>query len=332
MTEASAAPRTRVLAPRSGAWLSCAWAVLSLGTLTAAAIVAIQYDRMTHALADLYHQSTYVRMTDANTVVRPAPEPARPVTLSLVDNSVERLTVALDSHAYILSAVRRGHRVPRVFVGTLPPDIGQIRTVDEKRNLFIRTMLPHILAVNERIAAERRFIVELRRRIDSAEELSAADTAWLDAVARRYKVKPRDLAGLMERVDVVPPSLAIAQTIVETGWGASAPARRNNAMFGVLGGDGTSTANLANYESVYDSVAAYAMNLNTYPAYADFRRQRAALRSGEKTIEGHALAATMLRYSELGADYTRHIQGVIQRENLAVFDEARLAVESDDES
>jgi Bax protein len=122
----------------------------------------------------------------------------------------------------------------------------------------------------------------------------------------------------------VPPSLALAQSIVETGWGTSPPARRSNALFGMIGGDGTDTAKLAAFENIYASIAAYAHNLNTFGAYRDFRRQRAALRVEHKSPEGHALAMTLQRYSELGFIYTRHIQAVIEKESLSAFDDAQL--------
>ena len=147
-------------------------------------------------------------------------------------------------------------------------------------------------------------------------------------MADRYKINGKsgkiDWVALLERVDTVPASLALAQSIVETGWGASAPARRSNALFGMIGGDGTDTARLAGFDSLYASVAAYVHNLNTYGAYGDFRRQRAAQRVEGRAPDGHALANTLQRYSELGAEYTRHIQGVIEREGLRLFDHSQL--------
>jgi len=68
-------------------------------------------------------------------------------------------------------------------------------------------------------------------------------------------------------------------------------------------------------------------NLNTFAAYSDFRRQRAALRVEGKQPDGVALAMTLQRYSELGIEYTRHIQQVIEKESLAPFDNAQLILE-----
>jgi Bax protein len=322
-------------AVETGAQRNSAWAVFSLSVLAAAGAFGAGYEPFRHALEDRYGLSIFVRMSDENTFERPAAAARPPVAVMFLDNSVKRVSAAFDTQEFNLAAVRRGARVPRVFVAALPQDIDQLRTVNDKRNTFIRAVLPMILAVNERIAAERRYLIELKRRLDAGETLPQLDEAWIRATAERYKVTSRgkriDWTVLLERIDVVPPSLALAQSIVETGWGTSAPARRSNALFGMIGGDGSDTAKLAAFENLYASVAAYVHNLNTFPPYNDFRKQRAGLRVEGKSPEGRALAMTLLRYSELGLEYTRHIQAVIEKESLAPFDDAQLAVERSNE-
>jgi len=319
----------------AGTQRNAVWAAFSLSVLAAAGAFGAGYDPFRNALEDRYGLSMFVRMTDENTFERPDFKAAPPVAVLFLDNSVKRVSAVFDTQEFNLAAVRRGARVPRVFVAALPQDIDQLRTVNDKRNTFIRALLPMILAVNERIAGERRYLIELRRRLEAGEILPPLDEAWLRAVAERYKVTSRgkriDWATLLERVDVVPPSLALAQSIVETGWGTSAPARKSNALFGMIGGDGTDTAKLAAFESLYASVAAYVHNLNTYAPYVDFRRQRAQLRTDGKSPEGHALAMTLQRYSELGLEYTRHIQAVIEKESLSPFDDAQLTLDRSNE-
>jgi Bax protein len=326
-TSARSAARS---AAESGAQRNSTWALFSLSVLAAAGAFGAGYEPFRHALEDRYGLSIFVRMTDENTFERPDSAARPPVAVMFLDNSVKRVSAVFDTQEFNLAAVRRGARVPRVFVAALPQDIDQLRTVNDKRNTFIRAMLPMILAVNERIAAERRYLIDLKRRTESGETLPPLDEAWIRATAERYKVTSRgkriDWATLLERVDVVPPSLALAQSIVETGWGTSAPARKSNALFGMIGGDGTDTAKLAAFENLYASVAAYVHNLNTYLAYGDFRKQRAALRVEGKSPEGRALAMTLQRYSELGLEYTRHIQAVIEKESLAPFDDAQLSI------
>jgi Bax protein len=66
----------------------------------------------------------------------------------------------------------------------------------------------------------------------AGEKLDAVDRLWLMVAADRYRVDAEDLAALARRMDVIPPSLALAQAAVESGWGTSRFAREGNALFG----------------------------------------------------------------------------------------------------
>jgi uncharacterized FlgJ-related protein len=49
-----------------------------------------------------------------------------------------------------------------------------------------------------------------------------------------------------------------------------------------------------------EAASAYVTNLNTHPAYAAFRVERAAMRDRGESLDGYRLIGTLLRYSELG--------------------------------
>ena len=89
----------------------------------------------------------------------------------------------------------------------------------------------------------------------------------------------------MLRVDTIPPSLALAQAAIESGYGASRFAVEGNALFGQWRTGGglrpsdqpahLSDYGIATFASPLQSVAAYAHNLNTFASYRDFRAARA---------------------------------------------------------
>jgi Bax protein len=237
---------------------------------------------------------------------------------------------------FSLDAVGTGQPVPRVYLARIPSDIkSTIKTLKERKGFFIKTLLPLVLRVNERVLAERTYLKQLNRKASRGVALTAKETGWIGLLAKRYGLKKPDINQLLIRVDAVPPSLALAQSIVESGWATSYAARRGNALFGQMayGGGGIAGTNIrqgkvvariAGFPSPHRSVEAYIHNLNTHFAYQKFRELRVKLRSKGKGGSGHLLAATLLRYSELGARYTRHIQGVIQIEKLSRFDQSRL--------
>ena len=78
------------------------------------------------------------------------------------------------------------------------------------------------------------------------------------------------------------------------------------------------------FDDLLDAVKSYALNLNSHPAYAEFRARRAKLRRMGHPLAGARLAEPLHRYSELGADYVRFLGTVIRTNDLEAFDDARL--------
>jgi Bax protein len=201
--------------------------------------------------------------------------------------------------------------------------------------MFIETALPLILHVNEMIARDRARLVSLRARMANGETISDADQAWLRTEADAYGLDHVDMDELMLRVDVIPPSLALAQSAEESGWGTSRFAQEGNALFGQRiwtdngglvpneRGDGD-RYRVAAFDRLIDGVVSYARNLNSHPAYDAFRRARAAQRHGRGTLDGFTLAGSLARYSERGARYIRAVRTIIRSNALDSFDHARL--------
>jgi len=235
---------------------------------------------------------------------------------------------------YSLDEVRRaGQPVPRVMLAALPMDLAKIEPTPLRKQLFIEGLLPIVLGVNERIAGDRDRLVTLLDRQKAGEAISGRDNTWLKEIAMRYG--SMDAGELLRRVDVVPPSLAIAQAAIESGWGSSRFARQGNALFGqrVYGPSGMQPAGLAadagfgvrEFETLGAAVAAYADNLNSFSAYDALRAKRASLRAQGQLPDGLSLAGTLLRYSELGGDYVAQVRELIRINGLGALDKARLA-------
>jgi Bax protein len=237
---------------------------------------------------------------------------------------------------YHVDTVREGGpEVPRVFVEDLPEGLKDFAPVAEKKDLFVRLMLPLVLKANERVLAERARIRELRGRTDS---LNAADRTWLMQVAAKYRVEAEtpqdvDFATLLTRADTVPPSLAITQSILESGWGTSRFARQGNALFGQrtwsadtpgMNPQKATGFKVRAFDSLLQSVEAYVRNLNTTGAYAALRQQRAQMRAQDRRIDGYQLAGALTKYSEEGQEYVRKLRGLMQHNGLRAFDGTRL--------
>ncbi|MEQ8965457.1 MAG: glucosaminidase domain-containing protein [Azospirillaceae bacterium] len=264
-------------------------------------------------------------------VVTPPPIDKTSETV-LYASSADTLLRTFDIHDFSYLAVQNGEAaVPRVFVKAFPADIAEIDRVDLRKRLFLDSMLPIVLAANEAILADRQRLKTLRGNIAAGHPPSRAEARWLARLAARYEVAAQDLDTLLARVDVVPSSMALAQAAVESGWGTSSLARRGNALFGQIVADPTDGIpasdgdhGYAAFDSLSDSVASYARNLNTHPAYQDFRALRARMRAAGEPLDGHALMGTLDAYSERGQDYIAYVRRLMRANDLQLFDRVRL--------
>lgn len=261
------------------------------------------------------------------------PPPATPV---VVERS-EQLAQLFDNHNYSLKAVVGGRLpVPAIAVMRMPSDLAKLADTDKRKRLFVKTLLPVMLQTNEEIEADRQHLIKLKAQIAAGETVGDWDQSWLEALAQRYGVEDDNHDELLLRVDVIPPALAIAQAVTESGWGTSMPARTGNALFGqyhvssasnkgaVVGAHVPGSFQMRAFGSIVDAVAAYAQNLNTHFAYRKFRLQRAEMRNKSALIDGYVLAGTLLAYSERGQDYIDFLRLIMRTESLRPLDEARL--------
>ena len=236
---------------------------------------------------------------------------------------------------YQLSAVRSGRgEVPRVILAKLPNDLVLLPTVDQRKALFIQAMLPLILHANEQITLERERLLAILVKPDSRR--SATDRTWLLQLAEYYEADPDDPFDLVRRVDVVPPSLALAQAAEESGWGTSRFAVEGNAVFGqwTFSEDAGLVPNdradgkthfVRAFDGLLYSVAGYVHNLNTHAAYVAFRNRRQYMREHTGELHSVGLVSTLLYYSARRGDYVAGIRHVIEANRLQAYDRARLS-------
>ena len=202
--------------------------------------------------------------------------------------------------------------------------------ISKRKSDFILKMLPIVQEVNEKILSkrERIFLIEKRLKTNS---LSVLDADSLKRLFREYNVKNNDFKELKSRTDIIPISLTIAQAAIESGWGTSRFALKGNAFFGqkIVGSNKNGIKPIENknplvkvrsFNTLKDSVYAYAKNLNTHNAYKKFRQVRREQRSLSQTLDGHYLAKTLKNYSELGKPYITKVQSIIKGNNLGRFD------------
>ncbi len=252
------------------------------------------------------------------------------------DRTTDRLSKVFADIGYELdSVISGGARVPRLFLASLPDDLGKIRESGIRKALFFQTMLPLILQVNEEILADRQRIWNILFNKKLGLRVDAADRLWLSVQYERYGVRSNDIEALLSKVDIVPPSMTLAQAAEESGWGTSRFVREGNAIFGQwtvsetkgltpLKRDQDKKHKVRIFSDLIGSVRAYAYNLNTHRAYRSLRKTRAARRRKGLPIDGAVLADSLTSYSQRGKAYVATIRSIIAANNLRRLDDARL--------
>lgn len=259
----------------------------------------------------------------------------KPMGILALDTS-HKLFNYFASLGYRLEDVRQGVTpVPPIFLTSLPGDLPRVLSVDTRKHIFLKTMLPLVLDTNEKIRAERLEILRLRDKERSGEGLGSADRLRLESIAQRYDLDRVSFDGLLRRVDIVPPALALAQAAEESGWGTSRYAQEGNALFGQytygssngfvpLAREEGASHKVRTFDGLADAVRAYAHNLNTNEAYREFRLRREQLRVRFDWLESIELIETLNVYSERGPAYVESLRRIIVANQLQDLDRARL--------
>ena len=226
---------------------------------------------------------------------------------------------------YDLDKVRDEKQVKPIYFTRLPRDLDKIKTKKAKKETFLQIVLPLVVAENEKIETDRNYLLKVIRDNDSDEKLQ-----WLKRKFKEYKVKDGDINELIEKVDIVPTSIALAQAAKESGWGTSRFALEGNAIFGQWTWDGVGIEPLdksddqghkiLKFPILRASVKAYITNLNTHPSYKNFREKRLMLRQSNKALSGIDLIHELENYAETGKEYTRILEQIIEQNDLQEFE------------
>ena len=233
----------------------------------------------------------------------------------------------------LIDQIKVEQSISRFYFTQLPSDLNTYQTND-KKNIFISIMLPLLLNGNEKVSIERSNVIKY---------FKGKNFKKLKKTCQKYKVKIIDCNNieslsytrlkilqnlLMNRVNVFPISMMLAQAIVESGWGGSRFAQKGNALFGQwtwdvkkgISPDGIKSPSFAvkSFRNLQDSVDAYILNLNTHPAYSKLRNYRKLI-GNPKKFEGYKFSRYLDKYAVIGFEYVKKINLMIKKNDLEKF-------------
>ena len=251
----------------------------------------------------------------------------------------ENKNVVFEWSKIILNYVKNDVPIPRMYFPYIPKNISQYKT-NEKKSVFKAILLPIALRGNELVLEERNLMKIA---------FSTNNIYQIELLSKKYKIKnfkrinfsnlnKSELrlikSELMNKINSIPISLILAQSIIESGWGASRFAQEGNALFGQwtwknddgIKPKGNLYANFSvkNFDSLLESVNSYILNLNTHQAYKGLRSFRLSQYNMGKKITGNDMANFLDKYAEIGVDYVIKVKKMIETNQLSKYENSIL--------
>ncbi len=267
----------------------------------------------------------------------------RPDGLYLQNITVEDLKDYYQIYRYNDYIYMPGWIYPPVFLNELPSDYAALKDKTARNRLFIQILAPLTLKLAEELREERFLILETEAFFEKNGAFTPEQEALLESKAKKYDIFTRMkgqrryellLKHLLLKVDVVPPSILIAAAAIDTDWGTSRPAQKANNLYKQLvwytdkglAPEDEKEDNSYRYEifpSLYESIKAYALKINSGVNYEHMRFLREEIRSREQPVLGRTLAHAMIFDSSL-KNYAGILDYTITYYELTNFDEAQL--------
>jgi len=236
-------------------------------------------------------------------------------------NIYRNITKNLKTLFLLLMLFTMSSLVSSASLSSFKPSFDSIESTIVRKEVFFNYLLPAIHKKNAEI-------VELRSAI-SNDELSDKQ---LNDLANKYRIKTLiSKEELLKVIDILPPSLVLAQAANESNWGRSRFAKEYNNYFGIWcfsKGCGvvpkerneTATHEVARFNSLEDCIDYYVLNINRSFAYEDLRQIRKNQRENLETITGIVLAEGLGNYAFPGDEYIDSIKSLINFNQLERHD------------
>ena len=256
------------------------------------------------------------------------------VTVDYISESSEMIEI-FNKYQFSVDNLLNNQSANLVIFSSLPQDFMDIQPIIERKRLFINTLIPIIYSENLQILNDRKKILDWWRESDGENFSRDFWPQWLFELSEKYGSSDSNLGNLLVRVDIIPISLALAQSAIESGWGTSRYSREGNAVFGQYTFDESKGLKpkdrnendeffIKKFSNLSESVRSYLKNINTHLAYADFREERKKLRMSGENLSGYKLVNFLKDYSERRESYIRDLKEIMNSNNFQKYDKGNV--------
>jgi len=201
------------------------------------------------------------------------------------------------------------------------PEFDKIEDVEEMKQTFFNYLLPEINRKNNEIQLIRKKVL--------SKELSNQE---LSKLYKKYRINEgSEIDVLLEKIDIIPPSLVLSQAALESNWGRSRFAKFYHNYFGLWcfdrgcgvipkKRDKMDTHEVAKFSSPEKAIDFYFLSINRNKSYEVLRKIRQDKRSKGQSISGLSLSEGLTNYAEIGYEYVERVKKIINTNELVKYD------------
>lgn len=199
------------------------------------------------------------------------------------------------------------------------PEFKSIKRTDDKKQAFIDYFYPIIVNNNIELIKKRE---RVKKSKSGKEVLDLCDRYNEDCKSPKYKNR------LLSKLDIILPSIAIAQGALESGWGSSSYAIKGNNFFGIYcyspkcGILNKKGAKPKKYKNPLESISDYFFTINNHQAYKKLRHIRASSKRVDDWYSG------LKKYS-VKSSYPKMVNQIVKDNDLKEIDLKMLDYLSD---
>ncbi|MGN1063310.1 MAG: hypothetical protein ACI4QM_03190 [Alphaproteobacteria bacterium] len=209
--------------------------------------------------------------------------------------------------------------LPQIYIKQFPDDFA----VQGTPNLFVKVMLPLIAHENNLIKKDRTFLEGLYQKMADNTPWDESETARFNTLVQTYgltaqKIPATQIEELLMRVDIIPPSLAIAVTGIQTNWGKESL----NAPFGQKEWENGRYVDKT-FPVLDEAVHAFMLELNSLAPYQNLRVNRRSYKNLRGSL-GARLVNQMAVYNPQDTGYEQRLSEAFKTMALPVLDQAAL--------
>ncbi|MBS9782700.1 MAG: glucosaminidase domain-containing protein [Arcobacter sp.] len=214
----------------------------------------------------------------------------------------------------------------------LPQEYYKIEDNKKQKDYFFNYMYKLVEKENISVIKERDFVKNYLNTNILNMNYNSKEFKRLLKIKEKYKIKNFLSVGeYLKKIDIIPPSIALAQAATESGWGKSRFIQEANNIFGhwtynpkigllPQNRDEGAKHFIRIFESLSHSIERYMSNLNSNRAYRQFQEKRYTQRQKKEKLDGLKLSQTLINYSGIAEEYLEILEKVIRQNKLIDYD------------